>query len=34
VERVASLMVEHNVGISIVGHYEVRKIDSDYFDEE
>jgi restriction system protein len=33
-EKLASLMVERNVGISIVGRYEVKKIDSDYFDEE
>lgn len=33
-ERLASLMAEHNVGVSIVGQYEVKKIDSDYFDEE
>ncbi len=31
-ERLASLMVEHNVGVSVVGHYEVKKIDTDYFD--
>ena len=33
-ERLASLMAEHNVGVSVVGQYEVKKIDSDYFDEE
>ncbi len=33
-EKLASLMAEHNVGVSIVGKYEVKKIDSDYFDEE
>lgn len=32
--RLSSLMVEHNVGVSTVGQYEVKKIDSDYFDEE
>lgn len=32
--RLSSLMVEHNVGVSIIGQYEVKKIDSDYFDEE
>ncbi len=32
--RLASLMAEHNVGVSVVGQYEVKKIDSDYFDEE
>ena len=33
-ERLASLMAEHNVGVSVVGQYEVKKVDSDYFDEE
>lgn len=33
-EYLAKLMVEHNVGISTVGQYEVKKIDSDYFDNE
>ena len=33
-ERLAALMAEHNVGVSVVGQYEVKKIDSDYFDEE
>ena len=33
-ERLAALMVEHNVGVSTVGQYEVKKIDSGYFDEE
>ncbi|RMH34265.1 MAG: restriction endonuclease [Nitrospirae bacterium] len=29
--RLAKLMVDHNVGVSVVGAYEVKKIDSDYF---
>ncbi|MEI7996127.1 MAG: restriction endonuclease, partial [Methylococcaceae bacterium] len=33
-EKLASLMAEHNVGVAVVGKYEVKKIDSDYFDEE
>jgi restriction system protein len=33
-DRLASLMVEHNVGVSTSGVYEVKKIDSDYFDED
>lgn len=33
-ERLASLMVDYNVGVSTVGKYEVKKIDSDYFDGE
>lgn len=32
--RLALLMAEHNVGVSVVGRYEVKKIDSDYFTEE
>ena len=32
--RLSSLMVENNVGVSTVGQYEVKRIDSDYFDEE
>lgn len=33
-EYLAKLMIEHNVGVSTVGIYEVKKIDSDYFDED
>lgn len=33
-ERLCRFMVDHNVGVSIVGQYEVKKIDSDYFDNE
>ena len=33
-ERLAELMIEHNVGVSSVASYEVKKIDSDYFIEE
>jgi restriction system protein len=32
-EMLSSLMVDHNVGVSTVGQYEVKKLDSDYFDE-
>jgi len=32
-ERLAQLMIEHNVGVSITTSYEVKKIDIDYFDE-
>jgi restriction system protein len=31
--RLARLMVNHNVGVSTVGVYEVKKINSDYFTE-
>ena len=30
----AQLMIDHNVGVSTVGAYEIKKIDSDYFAEE
>ena len=31
-ERLAALMFEHNVGVSLTGTYELKKLDSDYFD--
>ncbi|MEW6363217.1 MAG: restriction endonuclease [Acidobacteriota bacterium] len=33
-EALAQLMIEHNVGVSTVNTYEVKKLDSDYFLEE
>ena len=33
-EHLSRLMVEHNIGVSTVGQYEVKKLDSDYFDFE
>lgn len=33
-EYLSRLMVAHNVGVSTVGQYEVKKLDSDYFDDE
>lgn len=33
-EKLSKLMAEHNVGVSTVGQYEVKKIDLDYFDNE
>lgn len=33
-EHLSKLMAEHNVGVSTVGQYEVKKLDSDYFDDE
>ncbi len=30
----AQLMIDHNVGVSLVASYELRRIDSDYFTEE
>lgn len=32
-ERLANLMIEHNVGLSTVSTYHVKTIDSDYFEE-
>lgn len=32
-ERLSNLMIEHNVGLSTVNEYQVKKIDSDYFEE-
>lgn len=31
-EKLASLMVEYNVGVSVVERYEVKKVDTDYFE--
>jgi restriction system protein len=33
-ETLAQLMIEHNVGVSKVNTYEIKKVDSDYFAEE
>jgi restriction system protein len=33
-ERLTGLMVDHNVGVTPVGVYELKKIDSDYFEGE
>ena len=32
-ERLAQLMIEHNVGVSIKETYEIKRIDNDYFEE-
>lgn len=32
-EQLANLMVEHNLGVSTVSTYDVKKVDSDYFEE-
>ena len=31
--QLAQLMIEHNVGVSTVKTYEIKRIDSDYFTE-
>lgn len=33
-ETLAQLMIDHNVGVSTVGSYDIKKVDSDYFSEE
>jgi restriction system protein len=33
-ETLAQLMIDNNVGVSTVGNYEIKKVDSDYFSEE
>lgn len=33
-KQLASMMIDHNVGVSAVGMYELKKIDTDYFDGE
>ena len=32
-ETLAQLMIDHNVGVSTIATYELKKIDSDYFIE-
>ena len=32
-EQLAQLMIDHNVGVSIVETYEIKRVDSDYFAE-
>jgi restriction system protein len=33
-ERLAELMIEHNIGVTPIEKYEVKRVDSDYFAEE
>jgi len=33
-QELASLMIDHNVGVSTIGMYELKKIDTDYFEGE
>lgn len=33
-QRLAELMIEHNVGVSCAIKYEIKRVDSDYFEEE
>jgi restriction system protein len=32
-ESLANLMIDHDVGTTLVSSYEVKRVDSDYFDE-
>jgi restriction system protein len=32
-ERLAQLMIDHGVGVSVAATYEIKRIDSDYFTE-
>ena len=32
--RLAELMIEHNIGVSHASNYEIKRVDSDYFEEE
>ena len=32
-ERLAKLMITHNVSVSVQSVYEIKKIDTDYFEE-
>ena len=33
-DRLVALMVDHNIGVSTTGVYEIKRVDSDYFDGE
>jgi len=33
-ERVANLMIEHGLGVSVVASYQLKRIDTDFFSEE
>ncbi len=33
-EELAELMIDYNVGVSVLTTYEIKRIDSDYFAEE
>jgi len=33
-QRLAELMIEHNIGVSRAYSYEIKRVDSDYFEEE
>jgi restriction system protein len=31
-DKLAELMIDHNVGVAVIGSYEIKKLDSDYFE--
>jgi len=33
-DRLAGLMIEHNIGVATTHAYEVKHVDSDYFEQE
>ncbi|HMU59127.1 MAG TPA: restriction endonuclease, partial [Chitinophagaceae bacterium] len=33
-EKLSELMIDYNLGVSVQNTYEIKKIDSDYFEEE
>ena len=33
-EQLATLMIEHNVGVSVIATYQIKRVDSDYFTED
>jgi restriction system protein len=33
-EKLATLMIDHGLGVTTVASYDVKRIDSDYFSEE
>ena len=33
-DRLAELMIEHDVGVSVAQVYKIKKIDTDYFNDE
>jgi restriction system protein len=33
-EQLAQLMIDHGIGVAEVASYSVKKVDSDYFEEE
>jgi restriction system protein len=33
-KQLAQLMIDFNIGVSLVSNYQIKRMDSDYFDEE